>query len=104
MIEELENKINVLSKQNEKLKAENEYLKQKCKQEYEGFMATICELCDTAIELDKYKGRNEKVITYIDSLFNTIDYKDEEFITFETLENIQKLAKCGLLNGGDDNE
>lgn len=65
MIEELENKVNILSVQNEKLKAENEYLRERCKNEYDGFIAVVHELCDTAMELDKYKARCEKAIEFI---------------------------------------
>lgn len=59
-------------------------------------------LLDYITNLKDYKQRNEKVIQYIESLFNTIDYKDEEFITFDTLQNIQDLAKYGQLKGDKD--
>ena len=97
MIEELENKINILSVQNEKLKAENEYLRDRCKNEYEGFIAVVHELCDTAMELDKYKSRCEKANEYIKQHKKTIS------------KNVSKLygnkLKVGtFLNGVDELE
>lgn len=104
MLEELENKVYVLSELNEKLKAENEYLKQKCKQEYEGFMAVTHELCETSIELDKYKARNEKTINRCNYLLNNekIIINDKEYIKQPADDYITQYIKEAL--NGDDEE
>ena len=103
MIEELENKVNILSVRHEKLKAENEYLKERCKNEYEGFIAVVHELCDTAMELDKYKSRNEKAINRCNYLLNNekIIINDKEYIKQSADDDITQYIKEAL-NGGDE--
>lgn len=80
----------------DKVKQENERLKKKNKEIYDGFKASIEELGDTCTELEDYKSRCEKASEYIDKQKKKM-YKSRNKIALFVLMKLENI----LQNGSD---